>query len=89
MFARRLRSLRGDAGLTQGELGDIIGRSQSLVSNWETDKSTPDVDELTLLCEHFGVDAATLVGQTALIFPPGPRPTVPKRQKKRGANAGA
>lgn len=40
-FARRLRAARENAGLTQGQLADRIGRDWASVQRWETEKTSP------------------------------------------------
>ena len=40
-FAGKLMVLRRQRGLSQEELGDLIGVSRQAVSKWETGQSTP------------------------------------------------
>ena len=49
-----LRSLREERGLTQREVGDVIGVSPSTVSNYETGLSAPDVTMVPKLAQFFG-----------------------------------
>ncbi len=48
-FGDRLRSLRAAAGLTQGALGKMIGRSDSAVRMWELGRNEPDMKTLAAL----------------------------------------
>ena len=41
-FGERLRELRTEKGLTQSEVGDIVGVSYNTVSLWERDVREPD-----------------------------------------------
>lgn len=38
----RLRACRANAGLSQQQLGDILGVSSTTVNNWECGKTTPN-----------------------------------------------
>jgi transcriptional regulator with XRE-family HTH domain len=44
---------RKKAGLSQAELGDIVGVSQGTISNWEKDKSAPNQQQLVVLNRAF------------------------------------
>lgn len=59
----RLKKLRTSAGLTQTELGKIIGVGKTTVSMYETGNSTPG-DEIKLkIAEHFNVSVDYLFGK--------------------------
>ena len=40
------RSIRKQSGLSQRELADMMGVSQSAISNWESGKDKPNMDHL-------------------------------------------
>lgn len=65
----RLRQLRKDKGLTQEQVGEICDVTKSMVSQWESDESTPATDRLILLRQKidFSIDWLLLDG-------PAPRP---------------
>ncbi len=46
---------RKKAGMSQEELGEVIGVSRQAISKWETGESTPEVGKLLLLAKTFGV----------------------------------
>ena len=46
---------RKKAGMSQEELGEVIGVSRQAISKWETGESTPEVGKLLLLAKAFGV----------------------------------
>ena len=52
-----MRLMRERAGLTQRELGKIIGKSDQAVSDWERGQSVPSLTPPTmkLLCEALGI----------------------------------
>jgi len=51
-----LKKMRIDAGLTQKEVAQIIGRNQPIIGHWENGYSQPDVDTLFRLCDIYGVE---------------------------------
>lgn len=63
MNLSRMRDLREDADLTQGEVASIIGITQSTYSAYENGsvKNIP-VDALIKLCKYYHVSLDYLVG---------------------------
>ena len=57
----RIRSLREDAGMTQGELAARVFVSRQTVINWEKDKTLPDVESVKLLSAVFGISLDALL----------------------------
>lgn len=53
-FLTRLRQARTDAGMTQAQLAQAIGRSQTWVSKCELGERRVDVVELSELAEALG-----------------------------------
>ena len=41
-LGKQIKMLRTEKGLTQAELGEILGKGGSTVRMWELDKSSPD-----------------------------------------------
>lgn len=62
-FGGRLQQVRKAAGLSQEQLGGLVGMSRQAVSKWETDQAAPDVETLALLCGALGVSADELLGR--------------------------
>lgn len=63
----RLQRERNRLRLSQLEFGDAIGRSRHTIAWWETDRSIPDVRDLSRMCE-IGVDGSwVLRGQRAAV----------------------
>ncbi len=60
-LARQIRQRRIERGLSQDELAKAVFVSRQTVSNWETDKTYPDVQSLLLLSQLFGVSIDELV----------------------------
>ena len=51
---RTLIELRTNNGLTQGDIGIIVGKSPNAVASWEQGLSLPDVVTLYKLAQHYG-----------------------------------
>jgi len=56
-----LREVRREAGLTQIELAQRLGRTQSLVSDIESGQRRVDIVELRTLCGVLGLSLEQLV----------------------------
>ena len=60
-LARQLKAKREERGLSQDEVAKAIFVSRQTVSNWENDKTYPDVQSLLLLSQLFGVSIDELI----------------------------
>ena len=56
-----IKKLRKSAGLTLQELADIIGTSNQTVSNWENEKTEPDIRSLIKLANIFNCSIDYLI----------------------------
>lgn len=63
-FSERIRELRKKEGMTQAALGEIIGVGQDSISIYERGKNYPEVRNLIILADYFGVSIDYLVGRT-------------------------
>lgn len=63
MLGQRLKTLREAKRLTQRELGDMVGVSDSAVGQWENDRREPSVIILVKLAQIFGVSVDYLLGR--------------------------
>ena len=54
-FGKRLRQLREARGLTQNQLGLLIGRNSNLVAQFECATRTPSFPSLMMLAKALGV----------------------------------
>lgn len=61
-FANRISELRKQKGLSQKELGDLLGVSNKAVSKWENGESMPKTSTMIKLAELFSIDANELIG---------------------------
>lgn len=60
-FAANLRRLRGEAGLTQMQLGNLCDLSHSVISRYERAQRDPQLEAIAALAQGLGVPAAALV----------------------------
>ena len=61
-FAEKIYTLRSEKGISQKELGDLLGVSDKAVSKWETGESMPKTATLLKISELFGMDINELMG---------------------------
>lgn len=61
-----LKKARLDKGLTQNDVAAKLGISRQAVSRWENGVTYPDIDNLTLLSEVYGVSTDELLGTKAV-----------------------
>ena len=57
----RIASVRKAAGLTQEQLGELVGVSRQAVSKWESGQAVPDAMTITALCQKLHVSADYLL----------------------------
>ena len=62
VFARRLKCLREEKGLSQSELGEQLGVSRGTISFYESQKRTADIEFLAAASKFFDVDYDYLMG---------------------------
>ena len=58
-----LRQVRVEAGLTQEQLAERLGRPQSFVSKYETGERRLDILELREVCRAVGIPLPDLAGR--------------------------
>lgn len=61
-FGETIRNARRSLGLTQRQLADRLGVSNTCVSNWEKGLSRPDADMIQKLCACLHLQANDLYG---------------------------
>ena len=64
IFAERIRELRIEHGLTQEEVGKIIGVKRYAVYSYEKGRSCPEMKGLVALADYFDVSMDYLAGRT-------------------------
>jgi transcriptional regulator with XRE-family HTH domain len=69
-ISERIRALRKENGWTQKQLGDMIGKSPQVISNWERGyTSTINHDDVANLSNIFGKTVDDIVGAEFQKFP--------------------
>jgi transcriptional regulator with XRE-family HTH domain len=63
-LAVRIKRLRMASGLTQGQLGELIGISPAAVGRWEAGEFLPKGRYVVKLAGALGIDVAALLGET-------------------------
>lgn len=58
-----LKSLRNEAGLTQTEMANLLGKPQSYVSKYESGERRLDFVEVLEVCESLGVTPQAFVAR--------------------------
>ena len=60
-IGNRIRKYRENRGLSQKELAELIGVSNSRVSNWEQGINRPDADIIANICTALNVSPSELL----------------------------
>ena len=87
MLGKTIAKLRKSKGLTQAKFADMIHVTQGAVSQWETGRTSPDVQQMFILADFFGVTVDALSSGTATIAKPDTHTiTPPPAQEKAPAD---
>lgn len=65
----RLKDLRIERGISQDELANVLGCSQSTINNYEKGKHEPDIDMLISMARFFKVSVDYLIGNSEIRTP--------------------
>lgn len=61
-FCSKLKKARIDTGFTQREIAKETGIAQSTIANYETGRTEPDIENLGILADFYGVSTDWLIG---------------------------
>lgn len=64
IYIRRIRDLREDHDLTQKNVADILGTSQTMYARYERGANELPIRHLLALCELYNVSADYILGLT-------------------------
>ena len=64
IFGQRLLLLRKKKGVTQTDIGTLLGITQTQVGDMERGNSATTMSRLYLLCDYFNVSADYLLGRS-------------------------
>lgn len=76
MLSKRLKQLRRDQKLTQGDLAQRFGVTQQAIAKWEAGRALPAPETISRIAEFFGVTADFLLGLSERLLPLGPASNV-------------
>ncbi|WP_165613647.1 helix-turn-helix transcriptional regulator [Desulfotruncus arcticus] len=65
VFGAQLRYFRKKQKLSQLELGRLVNKPQTTISDWETGKLLPDINEAVKLAATLGVKLTDLLEEQA------------------------
>ena len=60
MLGKTIARLRKEKGLTQAKFADMIHVTQGAISQWETGRTSPDVQQMFILADFFGISIEEL-----------------------------
>lgn len=60
-FGRNLERIRKDRKVSQATLGEELGLTQQMISSYEKDASSPNVEILTKIADYFNISIDNLV----------------------------
>lgn len=60
MLGKNIARLRKSKGLTQAKFADMIHVTQGAISQWETGRTSPDVQQMFILADFFGITVEEL-----------------------------
>ena len=63
-YIKRIRDLREDHDLTQQQIANILGTSQTMYARYERGANEMPIHHLLVLCDYYHVSADYLLGRT-------------------------
>ncbi len=60
-FGNVIKRVRRERGLTQDEMGAMLGVTRQAVSNWENDRNLPDIEMLVAMARTFDLSLDELI----------------------------
>ena len=60
-ISKNLKKFRKLSNLTQEQLAERMNLTRQAISNWENDKSQPDIDSIARLAEIFGITVEEMI----------------------------
>ena len=63
-YIKRMRDLREDHDLTQQQIADVLGTSQTMYARYERGANELPIHHLLTLCDYYGVSADYFLGRT-------------------------
>ncbi len=69
LFAKRLKELRLEKGLSQVELGAMLGYGYTAISGYETGRNEPSFGDFIRLCQLLEVSSDYILGLSSIRSP--------------------
>lgn len=69
MIGKKLKKLREEKGLKQADIAEMLGVSRTTYTQYETEKSEPDLKTVAKLADFFEVSVDFLLGKTSIRTP--------------------
>lgn len=66
---KKIKELRNEHNITMKKLGEIVGVSESAISQYENGKRQPDIETLKVFADFFNVSIDYLLGKSDLRNP--------------------
>lgn len=63
-YMERLRALREDNGLTQSQIAEVLGTSQTMYARYERGANELPLRHFIVLCRFYNISADVLLGTT-------------------------
>ena len=63
-YTQRMRDLRADRDLTQSDVAEILGTSQTMYARYERGANELRIRHLLTLCRYYGVSSDYFLGLT-------------------------
>ena len=60
-IGKNIKKARQEADMTQEQLAELLNISVSAISQWESDKTTPDISMIPALCNVFQMTSDKLL----------------------------
>lgn len=61
MVGKNIKKFRSERGMTQEELAEKLSVTRQAISNWETEKTQPDIDTLVRISAELDISAEELI----------------------------
>ncbi len=61
-LGEKIQQLRKASGFSQEQLAEMVGVSRQAISKWETDQSSPEIENILLLSKVFTISTDELLG---------------------------
>lgn len=65
MLGHKIAKLRKEKRLTQSKFAEAIHVTQGAVSQWETGRTSPDIQQISIIADFFGISVDELVSNTS------------------------